>query len=129
MKLALMIIISVTAFGFSLREITEWTAPPTANTIKNPLVGNVGSTAEGKKLFQLYCSVCHGEKGKGDGIGGLALNPKPRNFTLEKTQQQTDGALFWKMTEGRLPMASYKTILTSIQRWQLVNYIRTFKKQ
>lgn len=128
MKLSLMIIASVIAFGFSLRQSKEWIVPSTANTIKNPLVGNVGATAEGKKLFQLYCVVCHGEKGKGDGIGGIALVPKPGNFTLEKTQSQTDGALFWKMSEGRLPMASYKGILTSTQRWQLVNYIRTFKK-
>ena len=27
------------------------------------------------------CVVCHGETGKGDGIGAAALDPKPRNYT------------------------------------------------
>ena|ERR1035437_8563820 len=128
MKAVLIIIAIVGSFGFSIKQNTEWTVPEVANTLVNPLKDNVGATEEGKKLFMLNCAVCHGEKGKGDGIGGLALTPRPRNFTLDKTQQQTDGALFWKMSEGRLPMASYKTILSSVQRWELVNFIRTFKK-
>ena len=128
MKVVLIITAIAITFGFSIKQTTEWTIPEVANTLVNPLKDNVGATEEGKKLFMLNCAVCHGEKGKGDGIGGLALTPKPRNFTLDKTQQQTDGALFWKMSEGRLPMASYKTILSSVQRWELVNFIRTFKK-
>lgn len=37
--------------------------------------------AGGKKAYQTYCIACHGEKGKGDGPAGMALKPKPRNFT------------------------------------------------
>ena len=106
----------------------EWIAPDAAKTLINPLKGNAAATLEGKKLFTQICAVCHGEKGKGDGVGGATLIPKPRNFTLDKTQNQADGDFFWKLSEGRPPMASYKGILTTNQRWQLVNYIRTFKK-
>jgi len=74
------------------------------------------------------CVICHGAKGKGDGIAGVSLNPKPGNFTIERIQSQTDGAIFWKLTNGKAPMAAYKEILTETQRWELVNYIRTFKK-
>jgi mono/diheme cytochrome c family protein len=132
MKVILIIAAIVRTFGFSVSQNSsagsEWIAPESANTTTNPLKGNVAATEEGKKLFIQLCSVCHGDKGKGDGLGGLTLTPKPRNFTLTKTQQQTDGALFWKLTEGRAPMASYKDVLTSTQRWQIVNFIRTFKK-
>lgn len=132
MKTVLMIAAVVITFGFSISKNSlpgnEWIAPAGANTGINPLKGDATATEEGKKLFTQACAVCHGDKGKGDGIGGLALVPRPGNFTLEKTQSQTDGALFWKMSEGRPPMASYKAILTSTQRWQLVNYLRTFKK-
>ena len=107
---------------------TPWVAPKTADAIKNPLKGNASSVEEGKKLFAQMCAICHGAKGKGDGMAGAALNPKPTNFTSEKVQAQTDGAIYWKMTEGRAPMASYKASLKDNQRWQLVNYIRTFKK-
>lgn len=107
---------------------TKWVAPKSANTIKNPLKGKSTATAEGKKLFTQMCAICHGNKGKGDGMAGMSLNPRPTNFTKESVQAQSDGAIFWKITEGRAPMASYKAALKPNQRWQLVNYIRTFKK-
>lgn len=133
MKTVLMIAAIIITFGFSISQnsstVTEWIAPEGVNSGINPLKGNAAATEEGKKLFMQACAVCHGDKGKGDGIGGMSLIPKPGNFTLEKTQGQSDGALFWKMSEGRAPMASYKAILTSTQRWQLVNYLRTLKKK
>jgi hypothetical protein len=67
-------------------------------------------------------------KGKGDGMGGAGLTPKPSNLTSDAVQSQTDGAIFWKITEGRTPMASYKASIPEKKRWQLVNYMRTLKK-
>jgi mono/diheme cytochrome c family protein len=37
--------------------------------------------AEGRNLYQSYCSTCHGEKGKGDGVAAGALPVKPRDHT------------------------------------------------
>lgn len=101
-----------------------WVAPPEANQLKNPYQGNATATAQGKKVYVTICHVCHGNKGKGDGPAGVSLNPRPANLTSQKVQQQTDGAIFWKMTNGKPPMASYKDMLTPEQRWGLVNYIR-----
>jgi mono/diheme cytochrome c family protein len=106
----------------------EWVAPKEANQITNPLLGNNDAIKAGKKLFNQQCAVCHGDSGKGDGVAGLALNPKPASFVSEKVQNETDGAIFWKLTNGRPPMAAYKDLLTEEQRWQLVNYIRSFSK-
>ena len=103
---------------------SNWTAPASANKLQNPYKGNKTATAEGKKLFNQLCVVCHGNKGKGDGLAGMNLNPRPSNLTSSKVQSQTDGAIYWKITEGKAPMASYKQALTDQQRWQLVNYIR-----
>jgi mono/diheme cytochrome c family protein len=44
-------------------------------------------------------------------------------------QKQKDGALYWIITEGNRPMPTYKTTLTPIQRWEVVNYIRTLAKE
>jgi len=107
---------------------TTWVAPKSADALTNPLKGNASATEEGKKLYTNMCAICHGNKGKGDGMAGMSLNPRPTNFTKENIQNQTDGAIYWKITEGRAPMASYKAVLKDNQRWQLVNYIRTFKK-
>ena len=106
----------------------EWVAPKTADNIKNPLAGDANATKAGKKIYNQMCAVCHGNKGKGDGIAGMAIKPRPTNFTQKKVQDQSDGAIFWKLTKGRAPMASYKKTLSETKRWQLVNYIRQMKK-
>lgn len=110
---------------------SKWVAPSTAKTIKNPLKGTLGDLKGGKKIFTEMCVICHGIKAKGDGIAAAALNPKPANFNSKIIQDQTDGELFWKISNGNAPtaaMAAYKDILTETQRWQMVAYIRTFKK-
>ena len=38
---------------------------------------------------------------------------------------QTDGALFWKTTEGKKPMPEYSKLLKDDERWDVVNCIRT----
>jgi mono/diheme cytochrome c family protein len=39
--------------------------------------------AKGKTIFNTTCVSCHGADGKGDGVAGATLNPKPRNFTSQ----------------------------------------------
>jgi mono/diheme cytochrome c family protein len=102
-----------------------WVAPKEADATKNPLKDDALATADGKKLYVKLCAVCHGEKGKGDGPAGIMLSPRPANHSSMKVQSQSDGALYWKITTGRAPMASYNTSLKDAQRWGLVNYIRT----
>jgi mono/diheme cytochrome c family protein len=114
--------------GNDSKDENIWTAPPEANDVTNPMNGNTAATLEGKKTFNQICFVCHGDKGKGEGIAGASLTPRPANFTDERICGETDGSLFWKMTSGRAPMASYKAILTDEKRWQLVNYIRQLQE-
>ncbi len=123
----LFIAIMIVGIG-GLNAQNSWSAPKDADTLVNPLSGKEVVKA-GKKLFKNQCVVCHGALGKGDGVAGMGLTPKPSNLTSEKVQSQTDGALFWKITNGNAPMASYKDILSEEQRWQLVSYIRTLKKK
>mgnify|MGYP003624210396 CR=1 FL=1 len=105
----------------------KWVAPASADKIINPLKGDANATASGKKLYKVLCIVCHGPKGKGDGMGGAGLTPKPANLTSEAVQSQSDGAIFWKIAEGRAPMASYKASIPENKRWEIINYIRTLK--
>jgi mono/diheme cytochrome c family protein len=102
-----------------------WLAPATANAMVNPLKGNAESIVAGKKVYVQLCVVCHGDKGKGDGIAGVNLTPRPADHSLPKFQKQADGAIFWKISTGKAPMASYEKLLTPTQRWQVINYLRT----
>lgn len=45
-----------------------------------------------KAHFDSYCATCHGQSGKGDGPAGVALDPKPRDWTDKKWQDSVDDA-------------------------------------
>jgi len=132
MKKIITIILSIASVTILLsagitRQSSSWVAPALADTIKNPLIGDEASVVEGKKTYIKYCVICHGDKGKGDGLASAGLNPKPANHTTDAVQKQSDGAIFWKTTTGKPPMAGYEKMFTATQRWQLVNYIRVLK--
>jgi len=91
----------------------------------NPVPANANTIALGQKLFVSNCMICHGQAGKGDGPGGAALEKRPTDLTARVRAGATDGELFWKITEGRSPMLSWKGSLTETQRWELVDYIKT----
>lgn len=102
----------------------EWKAPADAKNMKNPVKG-VGTA---KKSVETNCASCHGAGGKGDGPAAAALPPpKPADWTSAKVQSQSDGELFWKITNGRGAMPPWKH-LPEKERWSIVNYIRTLKK-
>jgi mono/diheme cytochrome c family protein len=126
----ILIILPVLSFlcakGFS--QSRKFPSPPSADAIVNPVKGNAEATLEGKKIYTLYCATCHGSKGKGDGIAAPGLSKPPADHTSDFVQKQTDGAIFWIITEGNNPMPTYKTTLKELQRWQVVNYIRTLAK-
>jgi mono/diheme cytochrome c family protein len=132
--LQLRLIISVTFLLFATLASAQvkggkWIAPKTADAVKNPVVPDAANLKEAKTMYTTYCMPCHGSKGKGDGVAAAGLAIKPADHTSTFIQNQTDGALFWEMSEGHNPMPSYKTALTEKQRWELINYIRTFAKK
>ncbi|MEI7629452.1 MAG: cytochrome c [Bacteroidota bacterium] len=107
----------------------KWVSPAAAEQLKNPIPSDPNSLKEAKKLYISNCSPCHGNGGKGDGIASASVNPKPADHTSAAIQKESDGSLYWKLTEGRSPMPSYKQVLTDAQRWQLINFIRTLAKK
>ena len=83
---------------------------------------------KGKTLFTTNCTGCHGNEGKGDGVAGVNLNPKPRNF--HELSGWTNGPKVWQiyktLQEGILTrgMASYAN-LPSEDRFALIAFIRS----
>ncbi|MBI1767229.1 MAG: cytochrome c [Bacteroidetes bacterium] len=115
-------LVFVPSFVFS--QQSTWKAPASADKVVNPYSGSSTFAAEGKKIYESMCVICHGDKGKGNGAAGVSLTPRPANFLAITVRHESDGAIFWKLSEGNPPMASYKTLLTETQRWQLVLFIR-----
>jgi mono/diheme cytochrome c family protein len=102
----------------------RWVAPAWADTLTSPYHDEPLTLANGEELFGLYCASCHGESGYGDGAAGGALGQKPANFHDSLVKKQTDGALFWKMSNGKGNMPPFQDVFTAEQRWQLVAYLR-----
>lgn len=105
-------------------QSSDWIAPKFVDTLNNPFNGDRASINEGKKLFNTICIVCHGMMGKGDGAAAAGLNKPTADLTSSKVQRQSDGVLFWKISEGNPPMLSFKSSLSEDQRWKIINYIR-----
>lgn len=108
-------------------QIDPWTVPETMNNKENPLKPSEKNIALGNKIYKKMCWSCHGENGKGNGPAGVSLDPMPADFSTDKFQNQTDGAIYWKLSTGRGAMAPYENNLSEDQRWSIVNYLRTLK--
>jgi len=115
------------AAGLALAHGKPWPVPEEFKKMKNPVAKNDAAMKAAAAIYAEKCSQCHGDTGKGDGPEAEMYNTKPANFTdAPMMNQMTDGELFYKMTEGRRPMPTFKTQLTDAQRWQLVHFIRAF---
>ena len=105
-----------------------WPVPDKYKNMANPVKSDATSIATGKELYTQHCKSCHGTKGKGDGPKAAQLDTECGDFTKPATQSQTDGALFYKTSEGRKDMPSFKKkIADQNDVWAVVNYLRTLK--
>lgn len=110
-------------------QAKPWAVPDVAKNKKNPVASDAAGIATGKGLWDLHCKSCHGSKGLGDGSKAAQLKTEPGDFSKADFQAQTDGALFYKITEGRDDMPNFKKkVSDEDDRWNLVNYMRKLKK-
>lgn len=83
------------------------------------------SIARGSDLFTVYCAVCHGMEGRGNGLAGKDLKIKPANLTSRHTYMHADGTLFSWITNGIGElMPPFGADLDDDARWNLVDFIR-----
>jgi mono/diheme cytochrome c family protein len=103
-----------------------WTVPAGDAAKANPNKSAADATA-GKALYAKHCESCHGKTGLGDGKKAAELKTEPGDFTKD-LNSQTDGALFYKIGAGRDDMPKFKGKMDDEERWQVVTYVRSFKK-
>lgn len=117
--------------NITFAQSASWPVPKTAADLKNPVPSNTTSIKNGQTLYRSYCTPCHGKNGKGDGPAAAALHPKPADHTSAAVQAESDGTLFYKISEGRssTAMAPFKAALHPDQIWAIVNYIKTLGKK
>jgi mono/diheme cytochrome c family protein len=99
----------------------KWEAPPEPAAKSNPEAKNPTAPGDGRRSFMHVCVNCHGEDGSGESSGAADLRSAG-------VQSQSDGALFWKITNGNTTngMPSFAA-LPETERWDIVTFLRTLK--
>lgn len=91
----------------------------------NPLEETEQNIERGKKIYQVFCLMCHGETGAGDGL--LYTSKKfpiePVSFLKEKSLGRSEGELFHIITNGGVAMGSHAAQIKPDDRWKVVLYV------
>jgi len=93
-----------------------------------PVPATKDSLQRGEVLFTRNCVICHGKDA--DGVGNLSgyFNPPPVNLKGEQVVNMSDADIFLVITQGRGAMPSLSENLLPIERWDVINHIRSLQK-
>ncbi len=112
----------------SMRGAVATTSDESAR-LTNPVAINEASLKYGKYLYENTCAVCHGMQGKGDGtIVTAGFFGAPPSLTSPRVNGWEDGRIFHVISYGQGMMWSYKSQLTEMERWAVVNYVRALQR-
>ncbi|PIE97307.1 MAG: cytochrome C [Polaribacter sp.] len=95
--------------------------------LKNPFKPTKENMANGKKMFNIYCAVCHGEKGNGEGV--LPQRDKFNGIPNYADRDITEGSIYHVIMYGKNLMGSHSSQLTYKERWQVVMYVQKLKSE
>lgn len=124
--LAVLVLLSFSVVN--TQQDKPWDVPAEAAKLKNPYPADKENLAVGKQLYTKHCKSCHGKEGLGDGPKADELDTFPGDLTESTFHAQTDGAMYYKLTEGRDEMPEFtKKIPSDEDRWLIVHYMRTLK--
>jgi mono/diheme cytochrome c family protein len=93
-----------------------------------PVPTSDDSLQRGQILFTRNCVICHDENGTGIGTLSGYFNPTPANLKGEKVVNMLDADIFLVLTQGRGAMPNLAENLLPIERWDVVNYLRSLQK-
>lgn len=106
--------------------LAEDTANYDLKTIPLPL--DVNLLQRGQKVFNTYCSVCHGGFGNGAGVTTNYGMAPPANYHTDRLRQSPDGYIYKVITEGKGLMGAYGPSIKREDRWAVVAYVRALQR-
>ena len=105
---------------------TNWVVPEAANALVNPMEVDEFALLEATDIYKQHCRSCHGRLGDGKGAGAAEVSTPVTDFTLAEFHEQSDGSMFWKISEGRNDMKPFKGKLSEEEIWLTVIFIKDF---
>ena len=94
--------------------------------LTSPLLNNEDNLANGKKMYEIYCSVCHGSKGDGNGI--LMQREKFLGIPSYADRDITEGSIYHVLMYGINLMGSHAGQVNDEERWQIAQYVLKLRK-
>ena len=95
----------------------------------NPVAVTMENVRRGRGLYNVYCEVCHGSRGEGDGpVIGPDRFPAPPSLHTKQATGYKDGAVYHVVTKGLGKMPSYADKLDPDERWMVVHYLRALQR-
>ena len=105
-----------------------WLTPPTYKGLKNPVTATASNFATARQRFADHCASCHANDGSGNTGMGRSFYPKTPDMRLPRTQELSDGELFYLIENGvrltGMPAWSTGTPEGEKASWELVHFIR-----
>ncbi len=95
--------------------------------LHNPIPQTDKTLEEGKVLYGRYCTHCHGEGGKGDGLVGKEYKGVP-NYSSDAYKTMNDGHIFHVITNGKGRMWPHGSQMTPEERWKIVQYVHKLQQ-
>ena len=89
--------------------------------LQSPLAQTEAHLAEGKELYGLYCAVCHGKKGDGQGI--LMTREKFLGVPSYADREITEGSIYHVLMYGKNAMGSHAGQVNAAERWQIAQHV------
>ncbi len=117
--------------SYKYKDTEEERTRAKAEITKNPYVITKSGLAKGKELYNIYCGICHGEKGGGNGYLYEGPNAKypaaPANLVSDQFIESSEGRFYHAIMYGLNAMGSYSDKLSYEERWQVIHYIRSLQ--
>jgi mono/diheme cytochrome c family protein len=115
------------------RIVQQWQAPAEASKLANPFKDKPDAAKIGREYYMQRCADCHGKNGQGNGWMSATTKRDgkpltPTNLASRMVQANSDGELFWKITNGKSPMPANRVRFDDEQRWYIVSYLRSLKQ-
>jgi mono/diheme cytochrome c family protein len=95
--------------------------------LKNPLKRTEAVLTRGQDRYNIYCIVCHGPTGEGDG-SVIGKFPRPPSLQSDKVIAWADGNIYHVITHGQNLMPSYASQVSQADRWAIIHYIRAIQR-
>jgi mono/diheme cytochrome c family protein len=81
----------------------------------------------GKERYTIYCAVCHGAGGGGNGIAGQYGLVAIASYHQDRLREMADGEIFNTITHGKNTMLGYGASIPVNDRWAIVAYVRALQ--